>query len=72
MSPRFGKNVLTQYLRTECDKLLYLALFTESELKKAGMPEPVKIRPEVQILRDEGKVFEQGRFSDLEKPLDLW
>jgi AAA domain len=67
MSPRFGKNVLTQYLRTECDKLLYLALFTESELKKAGMPELVKIRPEVQILRDEGKVFEQGRFSDLDK-----
>lgn len=66
MAPRFLKNVLSQYLRTQCDRQLYLSLFIEKDLAALGLPVPIKIRPQVQILRDEGKDWEQAKFSDLE------
>jgi len=64
--PRFGKNVLSQYLRTKCDKQLRLSLYTPSELKSMGWPEPLTARPAVQILRDVGIEWEQAKLGDLE------
>src|SRR5690349_10502246 len=52
--PRFGKNVLSQYLRTKCDKQLRLSLFNPTELQAMNWPVPLTARPAVQILRDVG------------------
>lgn len=64
--PRFGKNVLSQFLRTKCDKQLRLALYKPTELVNLGWPEPLTARPAVQILRDVGKEWEQAKMADLE------
>ena len=64
--PRFGKNVLSQYLRTKCDKQLRLSLYTPTELVASGWPEPLTARPAVQILRDAGIEWEQAKMADLE------
>ena len=64
--PRFGKNVLSQYLRTKCDKQLRLSLYAPPELTALAWPEPLTARPAVQILRDVGVEWEQAKLSDLE------
>jgi hypothetical protein len=64
--PRFGKNVLSQYLRTKCDKQLRLSLYAPNELEALGWPVPLEARPAVQILRDRGKEWEQAKMQDLE------
>jgi hypothetical protein len=64
--PRFGKNVLSQYLRTKCDKQLRLSLYAPGELKTLGWPVPLEARPAVQILRDRGREWEQAKMQDLE------
>ena len=51
---RFGKNVLSQHLRTNCDLALYLTLFTPGELEQAGLPAALDARPGVGSLRDAG------------------
>ena len=53
-SMRFGKNVLSQYLRTNCDLALYLTLFTPGELDEVGLPGALDARPGVGSLRDAG------------------
>ena len=65
--PRFGKNVLSQYLRTLCDKQLKLSLNEPSELGALQWPVPLTARPSVQILRDVGIEWEQAKMSDLER-----
>ena len=65
--PRLGKNVLTQYLRTCCDRQLFLSLHEPQELDREGLPVPLEARPQVQILRDEGKAWEQAKCEDLVK-----
>lgn len=64
--PRFGKNVLSQYLRTKCDKQLRLSLHAPNELEALGWPVPLEARPAVQILRDRGREWEQAKMQDLE------
>ena len=64
--PQFRKNVLSQYLRTKCDKQLRLSLYSPPELKAMGWPVPLEARPAVQILRDRGKEWEQAKMQDLE------
>lgn len=64
---RFGKNVLSQYLRTGCDLALYLTLFTDRELESAGLPTPLEARPGVGTLRDAGFEQEALIFSRLEQ-----
>ncbi len=64
--PRFGKNVLSQYLRTKCDKQLRLSLYAPPELTTMGWPVPLTARPAVQILRDVGVEWEQAKMADLE------
>lgn len=63
---RFGKNVLSQYLRTKCDKQLRLSLYLPAELAAIGWPVPLTARPSVQILRDTGIEWEQAKMADLE------
>jgi len=58
---RLSKSVLSMYLRSKCDRELYLSLHTPEELKNHGMPEPLKARPGIGILRDVGVDFEQER-----------
>lgn len=62
----FGKNVLSQYLRTKCDKQLRLSLYTPEELTNMNWPVPLTARPTVQILRDAGNEWEQAKMADLE------
>ena len=64
--PRFGKNVLSQYLRTKCDKQLMLSLYNPTELEQLQWPVPLTARPAVQILRDVGIEWEQAKLTDLE------
>ena len=64
--PRFGKNVLSQYLRTKCDKQLRLSLYAPTELAALGWPVPLEARPAVKILRDRGREWEQAKMHDLE------
>jgi hypothetical protein len=64
--PQFRKNVLSQYLRTKCDKQLRLSLCSPPELKALNWPVPLEARPAVQILRDRGKEWEQAKMQDLE------
>lgn len=65
--PRFGKNVLSQYLRTQCDKQLLLSLFNPIELNNLHLPVPLTARPSIQILRDVGIAWEQAKMRDLER-----
>ena len=63
---QFRKNVLSQYLRTKCDKQLRLSLYSPDELGAMHWPVPLEARPAVQILRDRGKEWEQAKMQDLE------
>jgi len=63
---QFRKNVLSQYLRTKCDKQLRLSLYSPDELEAMHWPIPLEARPAVQILRDRGKEWEQAKMQDLE------
>ena len=63
---QFRKNVLSQYLRTKCDKQLRLSLYSPPELQALHWPVPLEARPAVQILRDRGKEWEQAKMQDLE------
>jgi hypothetical protein len=64
--PQFRKNVLSQYLRTKCDKQLRLSLYSPPELQALHWPVPLEARPAVQILRDRGKEWEQAKMQDLD------
>ena len=67
--PTFRKNVLSQYLRSKCDKQLRLSLYNPPELAALNWPVPLTARPAVQILRDRGNEWEQAKMSDLEGAL---
>src|SRR5688572_2473075 len=51
---RFGKNVLSQNLRTQCDLALYLTLFPPRELAQRGLPQALDARPGVRSLHEAG------------------
>ncbi|MES0000910.1 AAA domain-containing protein [Mesorhizobium sp. M0051] len=55
------------YLRTKCDRELYLSLFSSNEaaLKSAGIPIPLKSRPGVQLITQSGIEFEYAQFDIL-------
>ncbi len=52
------------FLRTRCDKELYLSLFDKGTIAAAGLPQPVK-RPGIGILSLEGRAFEVERNDQL-------
>ena len=62
---RIAKTTLSQYLRTKCDRQLFLALHQPTVLANAGLPEPMPARPGVGVLQTEGKDFEAVRNAKL-------
>lgn len=55
------------YLRTLCDRELYLSLFSNNPeaLSKAGLPVPLKSRPGVQLITASGREFEYEQYNIL-------
>jgi hypothetical protein len=62
---RVSKSKLSMYLRTNCDRELYLSLFSNNvkNLDTAGIPIPLKSRPGVQIITASGHEFEYEQFD---------
>ena len=57
------------YLRTLCERELYLSLFSNNPaaLEKAGIPVPLKSRPGVQLITTSGREFEYEQLALDEK-----
>ncbi len=55
------------YLRTKCDRELYLSLFSNNPpaLKAAGIPIPLKSRPGVELITNSGREFEYEQYDIL-------
>jgi hypothetical protein len=64
LGKKISKSTLSMFLRTRCDKELYLSLHDRKTMGTAGLPEPVK-RPGIGILSVEGKEFEIERNDQL-------
>jgi hypothetical protein len=61
-----SKSKFSMYLRTQCDKELYLSLFKDkNECLAAGIPVPLKSRPGVQIITKSGREFEFEQYDQL-------
>src|SRR5262249_48450084 len=63
----FTKSKMSMYLRTLCERELYLSLFSNNPgaLEKAGIPVPLKSRPGVQLITTSGREFEYEQFNVL-------
>lgn len=61
---KVSKSTLSMFLRTKCDKELFLSLHDKAAMAGAGLPEPIK-RPGIGILAVEGKEFEVARNDQL-------
>ena len=57
---KVSKSTLSMFLRTRCDKELFLSLNDKTTMGAAGLPQPIK-RPGVGILAVEGREFEIDR-----------
>lgn len=64
VSLRVSKSTLSMFLRTRCDKELFLSLHDKTRMAAAGLPEPIK-RPGIGILAVQGKEFEVDRNDTL-------
>lgn len=62
---RIAKSTLSQYLRTKCDRQLFLALHRPTDLEAVGLPLPMPARPGVGVLQQEGVAFEDQRNDKL-------
>ncbi len=62
-----SKSKFAMYLRTKCDRELYLSLFSNrpTELAAAGIPPPLKSRPGVQLITASGREFEYEQYDTL-------
>jgi hypothetical protein len=60
-----SKSKFSMYMRTLCDRELYLSLFSNNPaaLDAAGIPVPLKSRPGVQIITASGREFEYEQFD---------
>jgi hypothetical protein len=61
---KVSKTTLSMFLRTRCDKELYLSLHDKKTMGAIGLPEPVK-RPGIGLLSVQGKDFELERNDQL-------
>jgi hypothetical protein len=61
---KISKSTLSMFLRTRCDKELYLSLHDKKTMGTAGLPKPVK-RPGIGVLSVEGREFEIERNDQL-------
>lgn len=61
------KSKLSNYLRAQCDRQLYLSLFKNNpaELERSNLPIPLKTRPSVALITSAGQTFEQDQFEQL-------
>src|SRR5688572_10370509 len=64
LGKKISKSTLSMFLRTRCDKELYLSLHNRETMGAAGLPKPVK-RPGIGVLSVEGKAFEIERNDQL-------
>jgi hypothetical protein len=64
---RIAKNTLSKFLRTKCDRELFLSLHLDSVLKTNGMPIPLQARPGIGVLKTAGRDFEDQRNQELIK-----
>ncbi|MBU6483143.1 MAG: hypothetical protein KGS09_21735, partial [Nitrospirae bacterium] len=64
---RLSKSKFSMYMRTQCDRELYLSLFSNDPkgLQAAGIPIPLKSRPGVQLITNSGKDFEYEQYDQL-------
>ncbi|HCW0287913.1 TPA: AAA family ATPase [Pseudomonas aeruginosa] len=62
---RISKSTLSMFLRTKCDRELYLSLHEDSELEAHGMPVPLQARPGIGVLQTAGRDFEDERNDQL-------
>lgn len=53
------------FLRTKCDRELYLSLHEDSELDANDMPVPLQARPGIGVLQSAGRDFEDERNNQL-------
>ena len=53
------------FLRTKCDRELYLSMHEDSELDSHGMPVPLQARPGIGVLQTAGRDFEDERNDQL-------
>lgn len=53
------------FLRTKCDRELYLSLHEDSELDAHGMPVLLQARPGIGVLQTAGRDFEDERNDQL-------
>jgi hypothetical protein len=62
---QLSKSKFSMYLRTKCDRELYLSLFSNNpdNLKAAGLPVPLKVRPGVQLITASGREFEGEQYD---------
>lgn len=62
---RISKSALSMFLRTKCDRELYLSLHEDSELATHSMPVPLQARPGIGVLQTAGRDFEDERNDQL-------
>lgn len=62
-----SKSKMSMFLRSQCDRQLYLSLFKNKPdaLNKAGIPVPIKARTNVQLVTASGREFELEEFDRL-------
>lgn len=62
-----SKSKLSMYLRTQCDRELYLSLFDmrPHDMAAIGLPGPLKSRPNVQLITGAGRDFENDQYNML-------
>ena len=69
--PRVSKGVISQFLRTNCRRQLYLSIYAplhaHPELKALDLPPPAKWRPGIVALTRSGRDLESERFDELEQ-----
>jgi hypothetical protein len=62
---RLSKSQLSMYLRTTCDRELYLSLHKEGELARHDLPVPLRARPGIGVLKRAGVEFEEAKNAQL-------
>lgn len=69
MNRKIEKKHLSLYLRTQCDRELFLSLHKGAELKARNMPEPLEARAGIAALNSAGQGFESEKNELLIKHL---
>lgn len=69
-APKINKGALSQFLRTNCRRQLYLSIYgpvrDEAPYKTLGIPPAAKWRPEMEALTKAGRKFGDERYAELE------